>query len=57
LWWPQSPYDENYNLQTADGQDDGRIVILHIMLNMNPANKNKAFQKIVSLHDCQVSDK
>jgi len=38
-------------------QDDGQVVILHIMLNMNPANKNKAFQKIVSLHDCQVSDK
>jgi hypothetical protein len=57
LWWSQSSYDEDYNLQTVDGQDDGQVVILHIMLNMNPANKKKAFQKIVFLHDCEVSDK
>jgi len=38
LWWSQSSYDEDYNLQTVDGQDDGQVVILHIMLNMNHMN-------------------
>jgi len=45
LWWSQSSYDEDYNLQTVDGQDDGQVVILHIMLNMNPANKKKSIPK------------
>ena len=46
LWWSQSSYDEDYNLQTVDGQDDGQVVILHIMLNMNPANKKKHSKKL-----------
>jgi len=53
LWWSQSSYDEDYNLQTVDGQDDGQVVILHIMLNMNPANKKKKHSK--KLFFCMIA--